>query len=200
MSATLAQLRDYVKDELGADVVTVLGGAAFDADCNRYLNDGLRRLGYELEKTAPLVWDADDVSVALPTDFINESRLSADTGVVLPRERRVWNKVMYFEAQGAGSAGSATLFYFADHPVLALDGDATTLPGSGDVALTAFSCYRAYKRLSSSRALFQRYSTLVQANGVDVDELASIGDQYYAEFLEAKEGLPLRAPTTFYAD
>jgi hypothetical protein len=194
---TLANLRDYVRDELGSE----LGAASFisDTDVDRYLNDGLKRLGYFLEKAAVLTWDTADLSVALPSDFISEDRLEAVPPYTLPYERRIWGNVMYFQANGAVTAGSANLYYFGYHPALSVSQD-SVLPETGDTAIVAFACYRAYKRIASSRANYQRYSTLVAGNGVDVAELASISDQYYAEFLEARDGLPSRQATTFYGD
>lgn len=196
MSATRAQLRDYAKDELGTDLASLIS----DDDFDRYINDAIRRLGYYLEETATLTWNSGDTSVALPADFVAEDRIQGAETVSLPRERRIWGNTMYFQVEGVDSDGSATLFYFAEHPALDDDADATALPGTADTALVAFVCYRAYKRIASSRADYRRYSTLVQANGVDVSELASISDQYYAEFLEAKEGLPSRQAATFYGD
>lgn len=196
MSATRADLRDYAKDELGSDLSSLIS----DTDFDRYINDAIKRLGYYIESSVLLTWDAGDTEVDLPADFVSaESLIGAET-VSLPRERRIWGNTMYFQVEGVDSSGSATLFYFADHPTLDADADVTTLPGAADTALVAFVCYRAYKRIASSRADYRRYSTLVQANGVDVSELASISDQYYAEFLEAKEGLPLRQAATFYSD
>jgi hypothetical protein len=194
---TLANLRDYVRDELGPE----LGAASFfsDGDIDRYLNDGLKRLGYFLEKSAVLTWGAGDTSVALPSDYISEDRLESVPPSALPYERRIWGGTMYFQTTGALSAGSATLYYFGFHPALSVS-QASLLPETGDTGLVAFACYRAYKRIASSRADYRRYSTLVAGNGVDVDELASVSDQFYAEFLEAKDGLPTRQATTFYGD
>lgn len=198
MASTLTVLTDYVRDELGPDLG--LSTVISDADITRYINDGLARLEYHLEKVATLTWAANDASVALPVDFVSEDRLVPQEGYNLPYEMRYFAGAIYFQVGGATSGGSATLFYYGDQVPLASGSDTTDLPATGDAALVAYACYRAYKRFSSSRADYRRYSTIVQANGVDISELAAIGDQYYAEFLEGKDNLPRRGATTYYND
>lgn len=196
---TLANLRDYVKDELGSDIVTLLG-ANVDADILRYLNEGQRRLGWYAERYTTLTWDAGDASVALPSGFCEVDTLEPDSGVRVSRYR-IWNGTLYFlDPNGAAQSGTARLFYLGHVADLAADADITEIPEVGDGAIVSFSCYRAYKRIASSRADYTRYSTVMQANGVEIQDLASLSDQYYADFLEGKEALPLRNSSTFYGE
>lgn len=199
MAETLTNLLDYVKDELGSDIVTLLG-ASVDDDIERYLNEGQRRLGWYSEKYTTLTWDAADTTVSLPADYCEIDTIEVDAGVRMPRFR-VWNKTIYFsDPDGASQSGTARLFYLAHVADLTTGADSTELPEVGDGGLVSFACYRAYKRIASSRTEYKRYSTIMQTNGVEIQDLASLSDQYYADFLEAKEALPLRDPTTFYGE
>jgi hypothetical protein len=193
----LLLLRDYVRDELGPD----LGSPDFisDQDIDRYLNDGLQRIQYYRERVADVTWAVNDESIPFPEDYICDATFVVDSGKSVPTGR-IWANALHFDySGGATSAGSARLFYCASWPVLS-DEQGSLLPGSGNVALVAFACYRAFKRIASSRAEYRRYSTISQANAVSIDDLAQISDVYFGEFQEAVNSLPVSSSSTFFGE
>ncbi len=199
MAETLALLRDYVKDELGDDIVGLLG-ANVDSDIRRYLNEGQRRLGWYSEGYSTLTWDAGDVDVALPANFAEITQIEVDSGVQIGRHV-FWGTNLYFtEPGGSTGSGTARIFYLAHVSDLSADADSTVLPELGDAALVAFACYRAYHRIASSRALYTRYSTVTQTNGVELQDITLLADRYYTEYVDAKDNLPLRQTATFYGE
>lgn len=193
---SLSVLRDYAKDEVGTELATLIS----DSDWDRYINEGIFRMEYAVEATAAITWAADDTSFDLPADFQTPDKIEVLDGTQLPPGRFFGGKYYFTDPTGAFSSGSGTLFYYADPSVLSGDSDTSDLPRVGDGGVVAFAVYRAYKRIGSSRAEYTRYSTVLQANGVQMEDLASMSDQYYAEFLEAKDNLTLRSPVTYHDD
>lgn len=193
---SLANLILEVKDELGADIAALY---ADDDEYARYLNQGQRRLGFHEEEVTTLTWNVDDASVALPADCVHLDKLVPAIGTTLP-PHKVWNNVLYFlHPEGARSAGSATAYYYANYPTIT-DSQSSELPPEGDTAIVAFAAYRFFRRLASSRADYNRYSTVLAQNGIDLEELASIADDYLTEFESARESLPSEEPVSFYGD
>lgn len=196
MALTLTVLRDYAKDEVGTDLAALVS----DADWNRYINEGIFRMEYGVEKAIAISWAADDTDFDLPADFSTPDKIEVYDGMQLPPGRFYGGKYYFTDPTGAFSSGSGTLFYYGDPGVLSSDGDISDLPRVADGGVVAFAVYRAYKRFGSSRSQYTRYSTVLQANGVQMEDLASMSDQYYAEFLEAKDNLRLRSPVTYHDD
>ncbi len=196
MSLALSVIRDYAKDEVG----TTLAALISDADWNRYINEGIYRMEYGVETATAISWAADDTDIDLPADFQTPDKIEVLDGMQLPPGRFFGGKYYFTDPTGAFSSGSGTLFYYADPSALSADGDLSDLPRVADGGVVAFAVYRAYKRISSSRAEYTRYSTVLQANGVQMEDLAALSDQYYAEFLEAKDNLRLRSPVTYHDD
>jgi len=196
MSLALSVLRDYAKDEVGTDLAALIS----DDDWNRYINEGIFRMEYAVETAVAITWAADDTDFDLPSDFQTADKIEVAEGMQLPPGRFFGGKFYFTDPTGAFSDGTGTLFYYADPSVLSSDGDLSDLPRVADGGVVAFAVYRAYKRIASSRAEYTRYSTVLQANGVQMEDLASLSDQYYAEFLEAKDNLTLRSPVTYHDD
>ncbi len=196
MALALSVLRDYAKDEVGTELAALVS----DADWNRYVNEGIFRMEYGVERAIAISWVADDTDIDLPDDFKTPDKIEVYDGMQLPPGRFFGGKYYFTDPTGAFSSGSGTLFYYADPSALSADGDLSELPRVADGGVVAFAVYRAYKRFSSSRAQYTRYSTVLQANSVQMEDLAAMSDQYYAEFLEAKDNMTLRSPVTYHDD
>lgn len=196
MSLALSVLRDYAKDEVGTDLAALIS----DTDWTRYINEGIFRMEYGVETAQAISWAANDTDIDLPSDFVTADKIEVSDGMQLPPGRFFGSKYYFTDPTGAFSSGLGTLFYLAEPSVLAADGDLSDLPRVADGGVVAFAVYRAYKRISSSRAEYTRYSTVLQANSVQMEDLAAMSDQYYAEFLEAKDNVRLRSPVTYHDD
>lgn len=193
MSYTQAEIKTAFDEEAGdasslADVTEV----------TRWFNDGMARLGWLKPKTAVLTWAADARSVALPTDFASLDRLSFDEGVsAQPWEQFGTLTLEIEDAQGASSAGTAKLYYWAYWPDVT-DSVDSALPRVGDAACLYYALSRFYKKLCSSRALYKRYATLLGQNAVTFDDLASQAEVWFNEYLDAKNDLPQSPMASFY--
>lgn len=193
---TLAQLILEVKDELGADIAALFTD---DDEYARYLNQGQRRLQHYAEDFADLSWPSGARDVALPVDLALVDRIIPYVGVRVPEHKVFGSALRFLDPEGAVSDGTARLYYYA-HPTEITVAAASTLPSNGNTAIVAFACYRFFRRLVSSRADYQRYSTLLGQNGVDIEELASVADDYFAEFESARDSIPNEEPATYYGD
>jgi len=67
-----------------------------------------------------------------------------------------------------------------------------------DYACINYMLSRFYKKLSSNRAFYKRYATLVGQNAVSMADLQAEADRYYQDFLEAREETKRVAPAFSY--
>jgi hypothetical protein len=193
---TRAALILEVKDELGTDIAATFTD---DEEYGRYLNQGQDRLGFYDEKTATLTWTSGDASEAFPSDYAKIDRIVPARGTTMP-QHKAWGATLRFtDPDGAASDGEATLYYYASWPEIT-GAVSSSLPPVGDTAIVAFAAYRFLRRLATSRADYERYSTLVSSNGVDIAELRDLAQDHYDEFDDARQTLHAEEPVSYYGD
>jgi hypothetical protein len=67
-----------------------------------------------------------------------------------------------------------------------------------DYAIIYFMLSRFYKKLSSNRAFYKRYATMVGQNAISMADLQAEADRYYQDFLDAREETKRVAPAFSY--
>lgn len=195
---SLVELHEEFYDEIGGTDGD-LARFVEDADITRWLNHGQRRLGWLLESSGTVSWNAGDTSAAFPSDVFRVGKFIVATGTVMP-SYRIWNDGFYFlDPDGAPSAGSVTLLYHA-RPAAITSVQDSELTEEGDQAIVAYALYRFLKRMATTRSDYEQYATLTGGNGIDVDALLAQADRHYDEFLAAEQSLPVAEPSTFYGD
>lgn len=191
-----AELIDNFYDELGG-VDSPLAQLVDTTDVVRWLNDGQRRLGWYVRKTAALTWASTDTSVDLPADFFDLAKVRPDVVTSIPAFDVWGTKLLFTNPDGAPTSGNATLLYLA-RPAAITDTQDSELTDEGDTGIVAFALYRLFKKLSNSRAEYKRYSTLVGANGVSMEDLQDKALAWYDEFVSSGDSLPPDPPAFFF--
>jgi hypothetical protein len=195
---SLTALRTEVQEDLGATLVSLYPN--INSLCERWLNRGQMRLDWQIRESATISWAAGATTINLPADFSRWGRFVSGTdGVELPSGHEIGLVYEIHRPQGALSAGSGKLIYWADPPTITTS-QASLLPRIGDVAIIAFSIYSFYNKLGSSRADYEKYSVLVGQNGVDLEEIRTLSRDAYDEFIEAKNQLPRKPSVSYYGD
>lgn len=192
---TTAQVLDAFND-LAGDAQDIAG----DTEKIRWFNEGVQRLGRQLELTGDLAWDAGDTEMDLPSNFISVSMIQYDANVA-PQAWRVWGLLLLIDnPYGATAAGTGTLRYWGYFGELdstnAADFLLTTL--QEDNACINYALHRFYRKLASDRVQFTRYSTLLGANAISVSDLQNEADRLYQDFIDARADTPPPAPSGFY--
>jgi len=197
MAATSTEIEARFFDEIGDD----LGELARRAEVLSWFNDGVGRLPARFPKTAVITWAANDTSVNLPADLVSlESIRVADSSYRLPAHQR-WGLTLQF-LDAASSAGSATIFYFANYPRVT-GSNPSVLSPVGEDACLSYARYRFYRKLAGSRADFRRYATVTGQSGVEVSDLEAIAERHRQDFVDARAEMEegeLLEPATFYGD
>lgn len=192
---SLTVLQGEVRDELSADLISFY--ANLDALIERWLNRGQTLLEHRPEKKFPLSWLAGATEVALPADFAEFVAIRMDVGMALPKYRIFANKLVFSDPEGAFRDGTGTLDYRSYPPTIS-GVQASVLPDWGDVAIVYYALYSFYKKLSNSRSDYERYATLTGQNGVDIEELRSLGQDCYDDFQALRNSQPRKPSSTFY--
>ena len=165
-----------------------------------WFNEGQTRL-LRLKATFDDVsWTLADRDIALPGDFkqLNKIIPDADSSVE-PWE--VWGNFLILEdPSGATADGSARLYYWAEWTPMTTATLATELTLAQDNACMYYALSRFYRKLSSNRAYYKRYATLVGQNAVTMTDLQQEADRYYQDFLDAREDFEPDPPSTFYRE
>jgi hypothetical protein len=169
----LGELRDSFYAELGEELRMM----AEKKDIDRWLNDAAAYMDEHDGKTATITWAADDYLVDLPTDFVSLDSIETDDP--LPGYR-VWHRKLRFD-DSASSAGTATIFYLAE-PTRVTGSTASTLPDILDQARVFYALARFFRRLTTSRSDYRRYSTIAQGNAAEIADLLALAERYQADF------------------
>ena len=165
----------------------------------RWLNDGKNRLGARLPKTVTLTWALNDLEVALPTDFGRIDSLVPSSSTSMPSYRVFGKKIRFNDPDGARSAGSAVLDYWA--PYLDITDTVDFAGEAGEAyALVSYLLHRFYIWLASSRADYRRYSTITGQNGVRFEALADVANSHLIDFRESAAIEALADPYMFYGE
>lgn len=172
-----------------------------DPEIERWVNAGQSRLRFYQQKVADFTWLADATGFDLPSDFHHpeQLRVDLDSDSAVP-PGSYWAGEYRFDGV-VSLGGSGQLYYFADFPRISGTQD-SLLPDLGDDAVASYLLYRFWKRTASSRADYRRYSTLAQANGVDISELDALSERHLADFNDARDELAelSQNPAQFYQD
>lgn len=190
MSWTQSEFRQAFRDEVG-DAAQLIR----DAQIDRWVNQAQARLGTYAQKTAAVTWTAGATSITVPADFRDVVEFVGDDAIPT---HRVWGGGIDF-TRPAEWAGSAKLYYLGHWPRITTD-TPSELPEEGNQACLSFALYRFFKRLASSRADYRRYSTITQANGVDIEELDDLSERHYNDFLDSRESMSVESPLPFFED
>ncbi|MBA2726483.1 MAG: hypothetical protein H0U53_10875 [Actinobacteria bacterium] len=185
MALTEAQIQAAFDAEVG-----ILSSLATGATKTLWFNEAQGRLEWYKPKTSTLAWANAASSVALPSDFILLDRVVADVGTRLPAFSVHGKNLVTNGDYNAVGAGGAKLLYYADWPDVT-SGLASELPRAGDSACILYALARFFRLLTSNRAYYKRYATLVGANAVPISDLDAISNAYYNEFVDAKNDLPV---------
>lgn len=164
-----------------------------------WFNEGQARLGKRKPTYADITWSAGDRSVTIAASaFVQIDKIIWNDGTT-PEAWRVWgNTLVLDDPAGATAAGGARVYYWAEFTEMTTATTATDLDLSGDYACLYYALSRFYKKLSSNRAYYKRYSTIVGANAVTMTDLQQEADRYYTDFLEARADLEPDPPAFHY--
>lgn len=195
MSQSLQDLTDSFFDEVPAELQSFVA----PGELARWLNEGRVRLGWYLDKQADLTWVNNDRTVALPTDFFRLVELTPDVGTTLPKYRIHGSTIYFIHSDGAASDGTARLLYLARVPAIT-DSQVSLLTEEGEMAIVSFARYRLYSKIAASRADYRRYSTLLGANAVQMEDLDALAAGYLADFQASQDTLPVDEVATYYGD
>lgn len=183
-------------DDLAGDIASL----ATDAQKRQWFNEGQARLRRRKPNETEIEWSGGDRTVDLPSDFVSVNKTIFDEGSSI-ESFRVWGQTFVIdEPTGARGDGSARVYYWSDWSPIEADTLATELNVSQDYACLYFALHRFYKRLSSNRAFYKRYATLVGANAVSMTDLQQEAESYLNDFLDAREDLEPNPPAFFYSD
>jgi hypothetical protein len=161
-------------------------------------NEGQARLGYYKPITEDITWAAGDRDVALPVGFISLDKLVVDDGDI-PQPWRVFGaNLVLDDPTGASEAGGARLFYWGEFTEMTEATTASDLTRAQDYACLYYALSRFFKRLSSNRAYYKRYATLVGANAVTQTDLQQEADRYYQDFLDSRDDIKPLPPAFAY--
>jgi hypothetical protein len=192
MAMTQAQLVLAFQEEAG-DVTSL----ASTIEITRWFNAGQARLLRKFEKTADITWAAAVRSVALPADFVQMRKLVLAAETVGEEWQQFGDELVIDHHDGASAAGGARLYYYAEWPDVT-DSVSSSLTKVEDVACLHYALSRFYKKLSSNRAYYKRYATLVGANAVSERDIQDEADRWYNDFLDAREDVKPPPPESYY--
>jgi hypothetical protein len=165
-----------------------------------WFNEGQARLNRLKASFEDVTWAAEDRSVPLPADFVRLDKIVADEGVSMD-PWRVWgNYLVLDDPEGATEVGTARVYYWASWAEMTTATTATELTLAQDYACLYYALSRFYRKLSSNRAYYKRYATLVAQNAVSMTDLQQEADRYYQDFLDAREDLVPDPPASFYSN
>lgn len=177
-----------------------ISGLAVASQKIQWFNEGQSRLLRRKPAWIDVTWAATDRSIPLPADFVTLDRFIPDDGSA-EYPWRVWgNFLLLDDPNGAASLGTGRVFYWAEWTPMTGATVATDLPILHDYACLYYALSRFYRRLSSNRAYYKRYATLVGANAVTMTDLQQEADRYYQDFLDAREDVEPDPGTPFFAE
>lgn len=165
-----------------------------------WFNEAQARLLRQKQSYEDVTWAEGDRSIPLPADFLRLDKVIADSGTNLD-SWRVWgNYLVLDDSEGATRDGDARVFYWASWADMTTATTATELTTAQDYACMYYALSRFYRKLSSNRAYYKRYATLVGQNAVTMTDLQQEADRYYQDFLDTREDLDPDPPALFYAE
>jgi hypothetical protein len=198
VSQTAVALLDAVRDELG-DVAALFTD---DNEILRWINDGLGRADRQKQTILAVTWLAGATTVPLSGLGTGVYRIDiVRWNVGTTPEPWMFHGGSWYhpDPEGAVAAGGATLFIWTAWSELT-GGGTTENSRALDTAAVYYAVHRAYRSLVGNRALYQRYSTLLGANGVSAGDLDGMAERYFADYKSAQDDVQPLAPSTYYGD
>lgn len=185
--------------EIG-ELASVSPALATSAQKILWFNEGQSRLRIHKASTIDVIWAAGDREIPLPADFIKLDKFVPDEDAD-NYPWRVWgNFLILDDPEGAEEPGTGRVYYWGNWEEMTAATVATELTLAQDYACLYYALSRFYRRLSSNRMYYKRYSTLVKQNAVTPTDLQQEADRYYQDFLEARDDLEPEPAQTYYAD
>ncbi len=165
----------------------------------QWFNEGQARLGFYKPIVSDITWLAADRTVALPAGFVSLDKIVAGDGF-RPQPWRVFgSNLVMDDPEGASEAGGARIYYWGDFTQMVLSSlEVTELTRAQDYACMYYALSRFYKQLSSNRAYYKRYATLVGQNAVTQTDLAQEADRYYQDFIDSRDDFKPLPPAFAY--
>lgn len=183
-------------DEEAGDISSL----ATAAQKQSWFNQGQTRLVRWCPVYEDISWAAAarTLTLAGAATFVQLDKITNDQGVN-EQPWRVWGQgiLVIDDPAGASSAGSARIYYWR-HWVAVTNSVSSELTPGNDYACLYYALSRFYKRLSSNRAYYKRYATLVGQNAVSMSDLQQEADRWEQDFLDAREDQTPDPPTFFY--
>jgi hypothetical protein len=186
-----------------AEVGTTLAALATSAQKIKWFNEGVQRhasvTGRWKPKTHDITWAAADRSVTLNTDFVALDKIVTTVGYRTQPWRVFGETLVMDDSDGATEAGGARVYYWAEWPLLTTSPSTTSgLTYQEDYLIVSFCLFRFYKYLTSNRAYYKRYATLVGQNAVSLGDLQQEADRWYQDFIDGREETQRNPPAFFY--
>lgn len=145
-----------------------------------------------------VTWAASDRSIPLPGDFVKFDKFIPDEDSSL-EAWRVWgNFLILDDPEGSEQGGTGRVYYWASWTPMTTATTATDLTAAQDYACLYYALSRFYRKLSSNRAYYKRYATLVGQNAISMTDLQQEADRYYQDFLDSRSDLEPDPPSFFY--
>jgi hypothetical protein len=180
-------------DEQAGDAKTL----ATEPEVIRWFNEGQARLGWYKRGVEDVSWAVGALAIPIITPMQGIDHILYPDGYSEGRWTETVQGLQITDYEGATAAGSARLVlrvYWPDvdntHP--------SQLPRLGDSACISYALYRFYRKLVSNRSFYQRYSTLVGTNRVDIAELSDTADDHYRDFNDLRLELPTEPAALFF--
>ena len=151
------------------------------------------------ETYTAVTWVAGDREVTLPAGFHQLHKLVWNDGT-LPENWIIRGlKLVIDDEDGATHAGGARIYHTSEWPKLNTSVATSVCTNVQDEACLAYAMSRFFKKLSSLRAYYKRYATLVGQNAITEGDLQAEADRWYNDFLDARDDIPPRQPAPFVA-
>ena len=163
-----------------------------------WFNEGQTRLIRFASRYDDVTWVATDREVPLPADFIQLDKIIPDVDSNAEAWRVFGSLLVIDDPFGPGQDGGARVYYWAEWTPMTTSTTATELTLGQDYACLYYALSRFYRKISSNRAYYKRYATLVGQNAVTMTDLQQEADRYYQDFLESRADLPPDPPAFFY--
>jgi hypothetical protein len=163
-----------------------------------WFNEAQARLLRRKPLTDDITWLAADRTVALNADFVQMDKIVWSDGSSA-EPWRVWGENLIIDDEdGASASGGARVYYWGEWTEMTTATTATDLSLSQDYTCLYYALSRFYRKLSSNRAYYKRYATLVGQNAISMSDLQQEADRYYQDFLDAREDFEPNPPAYFY--
>jgi hypothetical protein len=172
---------------------------AAEGDVETWLSQARLRLGPWDRQTADITWEAGVAFISLPKNCVHVAALQITSGYLPAWDQ--WGSSLRLR-ENSTVPGAATIFYTAyfdvanDDP-LGFDpkGDAANL-AAVEYALSVF-----FRKLASSRADYQRFSTVTGQSGIEAQDFRDLADDHLRDFETARDDLTANQPSaSFYGD